>query len=186
VTIFSFHPTKCITGGEGGLAVSRNASVLAAMRGFRDGFVAKACVRLFSPLSDLAAGLVLSQLRQYSQALRMRRGIADRYRERFDQVLPGALNRSAMANSMFFRFPVHVSGGLDRFQGHFMSHGVHVRRGVDQLLHRLFGLNDADFPMSIRHFGTTVSLPIYPGLTPDEESVCMRSVSQVFGSARSE
>src|SRR6185295_3504020 len=37
VAIFSFHPTKCLTAGEGGVAVAADAATVERMRMLRDG-----------------------------------------------------------------------------------------------------------------------------------------------------
>lgn len=172
VAVFSFHPTKCLTAGEGGMAVSARPEVVAALRALRDGAGSPDRGRLFSPLSDIAAGLALSQLRRYEEALDRRRQIARKYTESLMQVRPECLNRDALERSMFFRFPIHVDEGIDACKGAFLEHGIHVRRGVDALLHRSIGLADREFPVSVEHFRSTLSLPIYPALTADEEQHC--------------
>jgi dTDP-4-amino-4,6-dideoxygalactose transaminase len=81
---------------------------------------------------------------------------------------------------MFFRFPVHIDGGLESCQAAFLENGIHVRKGVDVLLHRTLGLPDGDFPVSVRHFDSVVSLPIYPALTPAEESRCVETAAALL------
>ena len=136
--------------------------------------------RLFSPLSDIAAGLALAQLERYPEALSRRSRLARRYREAIEKSRPESLNHRALQRSMFFRFPIQLDGGLEACQDAFMEHGICVRKGVDSLLHRDVGLQDRDFPVSVRHFQSTVSLPIYPALTPEEESHCIERSAAVL------
>jgi len=173
VAVFSFHPTKCLTAGEGGMAVSSNPSIVAEMRALRDGSDSLDRGRLFSPLSDMASALALSQLRRYPEALARRMQIARRYEAALEKSRPNCLNRRAFSNSMFFRFPIRIHGGLESCQDAFLSRGIHVRRGVDELLHRSVGQTDVQFPASVKLFQSTVSLPIYPSLTAEEESRCI-------------
>lgn len=84
---------------------------------------------------------------------------------------------------MFFRFPLHRAGGLDRCQNDFLQRGIHARRGVDQLLHRLVGLGDAAFPRAVAHFNSTVSLPIYPALTDPDFNRCAEAARAIFAHA---
>ncbi len=133
-------------------------------------------------LSDLAAALALSQLRRYAEGLERRRRLARRYTEALQAAAPGCLRPAALARSMFFRFPVCVAGGLERCQAAFLARGIHVRRGVDALLHRTLGLDDRGFPRSVSHFETTVSLPIYPALTEPEQDRCVEAAAEVLTS----
>jgi len=181
VAIFSFHPTKCLTSGEGGVAVAADPATAERMRVLRDGARDRSRGRLFSPLSNIAAALALSQLERFSEMLDRRKRLAARYAEALAKVRPECLNRRALEHSMFFRFPVRVRGGLESCQAAFLKDGIHVRKGVDELLHRTSNLADDDFPISVRHFDSTVSLPIYPALTPQEEDHCVERAAAILG-----
>lgn len=183
VTVLSFHPTKCFTAAEGGMALSSNPEVLARMRSYRDGNAKHHfgyTSRLFSPLSDLAATLALSQLDRYEFCLARRKEIAAKYMAMLEAHCPAAINHSAFARSMFFRFPLQLAGGLEAYQDAFSLVGVQVRKGVDELLHRQMGLPDTQFPNAVKHFETTLSLPIYPALTDDELARCEYAIDHIF------
>lgn len=181
VAVFSFHPTKCLTAGEGGMAVSPDPGIVARMRALRDGTKSMDQGRLFSPLSDISASLALSQLRRYAAGLARRAQIACAYLDALDRSAPDCLNRQVLERSMFFRFPVRIKGGLDACQEAFLRKGIHVRRGVDFLLHRSIGYADTDFPLTVDLFRTTVSLPIYPALTAEEVDRCVGCAAEVLG-----
>lgn len=178
IAMFSFHPTKCFTAGEGGCAVSDDAVLLGRMRQMRDGAADRPSPRLFSPLSDVASALALSQLGRYREFLQRRRGIAARY----DAALPAAM-RPASPSTMHFRYVLRIRGGLEAVAAAFAARGIAVRRGVDELMHRLAGLADAAFPVATRHYRTAVSLPIYPALAEEEIERCVAAAKAVFGSA---
>lgn len=180
VAVFSFHPTKCLTAGEGGVAVSKDIQVVDRMRAYRDGKPSELQARMFSPMSDIAAALAISQLDQYSGMLARRQSLASRYRTVLENICPMSLNRRALERSMFFRFPVVVDRGIKSCHDDFLKRGIQVRQGVDALLHRHTRLDDTQFPVSVGLFDTTVSLPIYPALTVDEESRCLKSVADIF------
>jgi dTDP-4-amino-4,6-dideoxygalactose transaminase len=176
IAMFSLHPTKCVTGGEGGCAVASDPALVERMRRLRDGAADGSAARLISPLSDIAAALALSQLSRYGEFLERRRAIAARY----DAALPGA---KRPASGMHFRYVVSVAGGLEKVAAQFAEHGVAVRKGVDELMHRLAGLPDAQFPVAVRHFETSVSLPLYPALTEEEIKTCVGAAQAVVGAA---
>src|SRR5262245_4468864 len=183
VAVVSFHPTKCLTTGEGGMALSNRPPLLERMRQLRDGTDRGVRGRRFSPMSDLAGALGLSQLARYERALARRRLIADRYRTILAALAPECLPESTFANTMFFRFPVRLPGGTEAHAASFAARGVVVRKGVDRLLHRTLGLADAEFPVSVSLFETTVSLPIYPALSDEELSRCLEAAQGVLGAA---
>lgn len=177
VVVLSFHPTKCLAAGEGGMAISSDEKILNRMRAYRDGDSAIYASRLFSPLSDIASSLVLAQLDRYEDGLLRRREIASAYISVIDSCCPNILNKEALRNSMFFRFPLCVNGGLNSCQQDFADVGIQVRKGVDELLHRGSGQLDQMFPVAVDLFNTTISVPIYPALSSDEERRCVEAIS---------
>jgi perosamine synthetase len=181
VGVFSFHATKCLTTGEGGMVVSNDTTLLARMRELRNGTSSVSSGRLTSPLTDVQASLGLSQLARYPQFLARRQEIAELY---FSELrtcrmqLPVALQ----GRSVFFRFPVRVRGNLDRYQARFIELGIHVRRGVDTPLHRILGLDARSFPVAETLFAETLSLPIYPALQDQDLEKLLAAYRAVFES----
>lgn len=180
LVVLSFHPTKCLTTGEGGMILSQDKGLLAKCRLRRDASE-RTFGRQFSCLSEIAAALGLSQFARYPEFLRRRTAIALNYQTALNG-LPGLdLEWLEHVDTMFFRFPLKRAGGLDRCQADFLSRGIHVRRGVDQLLHRLLGIPDSLFPSAVAHFDTTVSLPIYPALNSTQLETCLQAATEIFG-----
>ncbi len=180
IAMFSFHPTKCLTTGEGGMAVSANPDLVAVMRSIRDGTNKADSGRFFSPMSDISASLGLSQLSRYHEALDRRKYLALKYKSALEKIVPNSLQYSALEKSMYFRFPIKINGGLDAYQDLFEEKNICVRRGVDKLLHRLCNLSDSNFPMSVELYNTTLSLPIYPALSDEEHVHCVKSAVEIL------
>lgn len=181
ILVFSFHPTKCLTTGEGGMAVTNHPELLEAMRALRDGVPGGDRPRVFSPLPDVSAALGLAQLEIYPAALERRRHIAAAYRKALEPLVPEALPpKRPGKGTMYFRFPLRVRGGCGAYAEAFEKHGVLVRSGVDRLLHRLAGLDDRNFPVATELFNSTLSLPIYPALTDAELDRCITAAHRVL------
>lgn len=160
--IFSFHATKMLATGEGGAVVANAPELLERVREARDRR------EIASPMSDLAAALGSAQLGRFGEFLLRRRKLAQLYFDGLPEALTEPLRRQA-EGSAFFRFPVRWSASsYAEAQSAFASSGVSVRRGVDQLNHRIAGIHDALFPNSVNRFETTVSLPIYPALADED------------------
>jgi perosamine synthetase len=173
MSVFSFHATKCLATGEGGLVTASDPELLANLRRVREQSV------LCAPLSDFQAALGLSQLNRYQTFLSLRQKIARRY---FDE-LPGSLIekvRQVEGRSMFFRFPAWLpKPGFEQWAAACARLGVTVRRGVDELLHRLCGLPDSAFPNASNCFLRTLSVPMYPALSSSEQDHVIHALTRV-------
>jgi UDP-4-amino-4-deoxy-L-arabinose-oxoglutarate aminotransferase len=170
VCVVSFHATKMLTTGEGGMALTADRVLADRMR-------ADASERR-DQLSDVQAALGRSQLRRYPAFLARRRELAERY-SRALASLPIALP-SLAGGSLFFRFPIRTSGDFDQMRAEFAAHGVHVRRGVDTLLHRSAGIEASRFPNAERLFRETLSIPLYPALSDAEADRVIAAAAKVL------
>jgi UDP-4-amino-4-deoxy-L-arabinose-oxoglutarate aminotransferase len=167
LSIASFHATKCLTTGEGGMAFARDRLMVDRLRGLK-----RSSHRL--PLSNLQAALGLSQLRRYGDFLDRRNQIAGRYRRAVpDRFLPPA---SVLGRTMHFRFPMRVEGDVAGLMAAFEAHGVLAKRGVDSLLQDQPGR----FPGAESAFQHTVSLPIHPSMSAQEVDRVVEAAQQVL------
>jgi len=163
--VFSFNAIKCLATGEGGMATSNDPALVDRMREVRSSN------EVASPMSDIQAVLGLSQLARYHEMLERRQSIARLYFDRLPARLTARLSE-VKKDSIFFRFPLVVSEEFELLRNSCEESGFAVRRGVDALIHRQFGLGDEAFPNAVNLFDATLSLPIYPALRESElESV---------------
>ena len=156
--VYSFHATKCLATGEGGMLVVGKGQ---GGTGGRNGRGPP------SGLSDLQAALGLSQLDRYEEFLARRLAIRAQYDVAF------ARNSALIAHLpkpdiFLFRYTIRSEGGFPAARDFFAARGVTVRRGIDDLLHRQTGIGDQAFPQSLKLYETTVSIPFYPALTDDQ------------------
>ncbi len=179
IAVFSFHPTKCLTTGEGGILISNNENIIDSAKKIMANNNYTTPIQI-SRLSNMAASLGLSQLRDYPSFLNKRQKIADKYIKSFNFLFNNEINYLRTVNTMFFRFPLIVKGGIDRYEKLFATKGIHVRKGVDKLLHRELGLKDYNFPNSVFLFSNTISLPIYPALTDIDVDYIIEETIKIF------
>ena len=69
---------------------------------------------------------------------------------------------------------------FDYIREHCEKKNIHVRRGVDQLIHRIIGLGDELYPNAIESYKKTVSLPIYPSLKKSEYQRISNILCELF------
>jgi UDP-4-amino-4-deoxy-L-arabinose-oxoglutarate aminotransferase len=173
ICVVSFHATKMLTTGEGGMALTSDRALAQRMR------TIAAAER--DQLSDLQAALGRSQLRRYPGFLARRRAQADYYCEALAS-LPISLPRRWLDESLFFRFPLRIAGDVDRIRAEFAALGVQVRRGVDALLHRAVGPGGVGFPKAERLFDQTVSIPLYPAMSEADAARVVAAAERVLPS----
>ena len=163
--VFSFHATKLLTTGEGGMLVTSDRHHLRIARALTEAGE-EPRPRQFAPLCDLQAALGRSQLARFDDMLSRRLSIAQDY----DRAICGSswLVKRRVATNCCFRYIAHATGTFHEASDAFARRGILVRRGVDELLHRTLGMDDWAFPNSVRLFESTVSIPCYPSLSQTE------------------
>jgi len=174
IAVFSFHATKCFTTGEGGAVLTDSEEYFSKLIEIQEQG------QVVSKLSDMQASLGLSQLERYSKFLERRLQMAERYCRELPEDIVLSMRALLGQGNIFFRFLVSVSKVDDRDIDFFSEKGIAVRRGVDTLLHRLNGELDNKYPNAVAKYQTTLSLPIYPALSDDEQSVIIREMNAYF------
>lgn len=176
--ILSFNATKCMTTGEGGMLVSNNALLIDRARVLVSTAKEDNAAGL-AVMSDLQAALGLAQLGRYSVFLERRHELFNVYHKLACELTKATIGYSANP-TFLFRYTLFVRQGFKSAQSALMEYGVHARRGVDELLHQRFGLDDHDFPNAINIFSKTISLPFYPSLSHQEQDQVTRAMQKVF------
>jgi len=179
VGVLSFHATKCLTTGEGGMLVAKNPEMIEKARVIRDGsqYLLR---RVPAPLSDLQAALGISQLDRYGVFLNKRKQIQKEYCD----ALSGKMDcvGGIFGKDFLYRFVMKNIGDFGLISKQFGNSSICVRRGVDTLLHREMNLPDEQFQNSVSLYNRTVSVPFYPALTePEIDRVCNALSSMSIG-----
>ena len=178
VSILSFHATKCMTTGEGGMLVTADPRWLDRARALLNSTNCENASSVGS-MSDIQAALGLAQLKRYSSFLERRAEMLRVYHQ-VGRLLNGARPGYPTDARFLYRYTLHTERDFEQVRARFLARGVKVRRGVDQLLHRRLGLDDQGFPSANRLFDRVVSLPFHPSLTIDEQAQVLRAAEEVF------
>jgi UDP-4-amino-4,6-dideoxy-N-acetyl-beta-L-altrosamine transaminase len=191
VTVFSFHPVKIITSGEGGMALTNHEEVAARMEMLRSHGITRKPDRFLQNtappwhyeqqllgfnyrMTDIQAALGLSQLQRLADYVERRNALARRY-EAGLRALPLQLPVVQQgAHSAFHLYVVRVKAewaGAKRASifGDLRSRGIGVNVHYTpvhlQPFYKQLGFVDGQFPESERYGQTAISLPLFPGLT---------------------
>jgi dTDP-4-amino-4,6-dideoxygalactose transaminase len=210
--VFSFHPNKNMTTGEGGIVVTRDAALAksVAVNRFhgidRDAFnrFSKAGSQIYDVIApgfkynmmDIQAAIGLHQLKRLDGFIAARRALAERYNELFADW--NSLTRPQPA-PFAHRHAWHLytvlieehACGIDRdsfiaaMKDRNIGLGLHYTAAhLFSYYRERFGYKPGDFPHAERIGAAIVSLPLFPTMTTAEQDRVVETIRDVFKAAR--
>jgi perosamine synthetase len=207
MTVFSFHPVKHITTGEGGMVTTDDGLKADRLRLFRNhGIDTDANQRearrewrydmvalgFNYRLSDIGCALGQSQLEKLPANLARRRQIVERYQAAF-AALPGVrppLVRSDV-NPAWHLYVIRLEGqALSARRGEVLAAlraeniGANVHYIPVHLLkyyRERFGYGGGEYPVAESAYESLVTLPLFHGMTDDDVSDVLAAVEKVVG-----
>jgi len=209
ITVFSFHPVKIITTGEGGMATTNDALLAQRMAELRSHGIVREAERFENHpagpwvyeqqqlgfnyrMTDLQAALGLSQLQRLDEIVAERNLQLQRYRELLADLPVWLLEVSEGVLSAVHLAVVRLAtASHDRhrqvFQGlRAAGIGVQVHYSPVHLqpYYRRLGFNEGQFPEAEAYAGSALSLPLFPGLIETELRQVVNALSQLVGTGR--
>ncbi len=205
ITIFSFHPVKIITTGEGGMALSNNKRLFEKLKLYRNHGVTRDPTLMKKKniskwyyeqielgynywISDVNASLGISQLEKINKFIKKRNEIAKMY-NRSLQNLPIYLPKIKKGNlSTFHLYVIKLKNSNTKYYNNIFS--KLLKKGIDVNLHYLpvhlhpyykkLGFKSGDFPISEKHAKSAISLPIYFDLNKKQLSHIIKTLKKII------
>ncbi len=190
VTVFSFHPVKIVTSGEGGAALTNDAGLAERMALFRSHGMTRDPALMENPpegpwayeqvelgynyrLTDIQAALGLSQLPRVDDYVARRHAIARRYDDALAGLDLARPVRDQASRSALHLYVVRLAGRasgrrrqiFDRMRAQGVGVNVHYIPVHLQPYYRRLGFAPGQFPEAERYYADALSLPIFPTLT---------------------
>ncbi len=192
ITVFSFHPVKILTTGEGGMALTNDERLYQRLLMLRTHGMVRDGARMGCQdegpwyyeqqelgfnyrLTDLQAALGTSQMRRIDDFLAARRRLALRYDEKLAHsglILPW---QHPDALSSYHLYPVQVPlasmrrAVFDGMRAAGIGVQVHYIPVPAQPYYRQLGMKMDDFPVAQAYYERALSLPIYPALSHEQQ-----------------
>ena len=189
ITVFSFHPVKIITTGEGGLATTNNSHLAQRMAKLRTHGITKdlTCFERIPAgpwsyeqqdlgfnyrMTDIQAALGLSQLKKLDAIVNERNRLFYRYRELLSE-LPLRLLKipNDVLSSLHLAVvrlkdnsPEHHRTVFNGLRASGLGVQVHYTPVHLQPYYRSLGFREGDFPEAELYASNAISIPLFPGL----------------------
>ncbi|MXS19950.1 UDP-4-amino-4,6-dideoxy-N-acetyl-beta-L-altrosamine transaminase [Pseudomonas oryzihabitans] len=202
ITVFSFHPVKIVTTGEGGLLTTNDSALAERLRRLRSHGITRDPALLQAEgqggwyyeqlelgfnyrITDIQAALGLSQLDRLEPFIARRRTLVQRYRELLAEVPVGLVGDQAGAESAWHLFPIRVDEGLrDHVFAGMRAAGIGVNLHYIpvhlQPYYRALGFAPGDFPEAERYYAQALSLPLYADLSEAQQDRVVRTLAELL------
>lgn len=197
-TVFSFHPVKHITTGEGGMVVTNrkdvyNSVVLNRTHGItRDTAKMNKCdggwyyemidLGFNYRITDIQAALGISQLKRAGRNVERRRQLARQYNEAFSDVT--GIKIPYEANNVCHAYHLYVIqvGNRKGLYDFLRSQGIYAQVLYYPLhlmpYYRQSGSKEGDCPVAEEYYRHCLALPMFPTLTDDQQQYVIQKVKE--------
>lgn len=198
ITVFSFHPVKIVTTGEGGLATTNDPELAQRMRRLRSHGITRDPARMQGPpagpwayhqielgynyrMTDIQAALGHSQLQRLGDYVARRHHLAERYDRLLTNLAVQTPYRDPRHYSALHLYPIQLRDG-DARRNAFQAlrdagigvnvHYIPVHKQPD---FQPFGFAAGDFPVAEAYYERAISLPLFPTMTKaEQDEVCQQ------------
>ncbi len=185
MTVFSFHPVKPITTGEGGAITTRDEQLAAKLRLYRSHGITREPAELqqASPggwyyeqqvlgfnyrLTDIQAALGLSQLTRLDALIASRQALAARYDNLLANLPLQPLRQQTDRTSGYHLYVIQVAERdslFARLRAAGIGVNVHYIPIPAQPYYRSLGQDPARYPGAQAYYRRAISLPLFPTLS---------------------
>jgi dTDP-4-amino-4,6-dideoxygalactose transaminase len=211
LTAFSFYATKTLTTGEGGMVTTEDDELADRMKMMRLHGIGRDAWKRYSSegswyyevlnagfkynLTDMQSAIGIVQLNKCTEMRSLRARIARQYTEAFSQYeeleTPTVLADRESAWHLYVlrlhldRLKIGRSEFIEQLKQRGVGTSVHF---IPLHLHPYY--RDAyhycheSFPVALREYCRSISLPIYPGMSPDQVAYVIEQVSKVVKQGR--
>ena len=206
LAIFSFHPVKHITSGEGGMITTNDSNLYEKIKKLRTHGITKNNNDFTNPihisgghdkypkwymemhdlgynsrLSDINAALGLSQLKRASQNLRLRKKIAQKYIDELNSNFFKHKTKKGHAYHLFVILCEKRQELYEYLRQHKINTQVHYFPiHLMPYYKRLKLYNNKDLFQSELYYSNCLSIPIYPSLSIEDQEFIINKMNNFF------
>jgi UDP-4-amino-4,6-dideoxy-N-acetyl-beta-L-altrosamine transaminase len=203
ITVFSFHPVKIITTGEGGMALTNDPALASLMQRFRSHGITsdsgkmqprpgdeiwnyqQVCLGYNYRMTDIQAALGVSQMQRLPELVQMRHLIAERYNNELVSLPIQLPWQHPDCYSSYHLYPIQVdqetSGTsqrqvYDALQAAGINVNLHYIPVYRQPYYEAMGFRAGCCPAAERYHKQTLSIPMYPTLRESDQALVISTL----------
>lgn len=206
ITVFSFHPVKIITTGEGGMALTNDDELAEEMALLRTHGITRNNSKLLQPtpgpwyyeqqtlgfnyrMTDIQAALGLSQLERLEEYIKQRNVRADQYNSALQDIPVQLPTVNPENRSAFHLYVVRIKNGairqrhsrvVEELRQNGIGVNMHYMPVHLQPYYRRLGFSEGQFPEAERHGQEAITLPLYPTLSRELQDTVVRTLKGVL------
>ena len=205
ITIFSFHPVKIITTGEGGMATTNNIDLAQKISRLRSHGITRNKNEMINDshgewyyeqqdlgynyrMTDIQASLGISQLKRISTFINKREKIAQKYDIEFEDLPIKIPKQNINVTSSRHLYVIRVDNKKSKSKHSELFYQLRKKRILVNLhyipihlqpYYRKLGFNFGDFPNSEEYYKEAISLPIYSTLSDEEQNYIIKNIKSL-------
>jgi UDP-4-amino-4,6-dideoxy-N-acetyl-beta-L-altrosamine transaminase len=205
ITVFSFHPVKIITSGEGGALLTNNKELSEKIRILRSHGVTRDQGFMDKPpdgdwyyqqislgfnyrMTDIQAALGLSQISRIDEFVEKRNTIAEIYKFNLNNLelsLPVTIDNTYSSFHLFViklkeQAKIDRKSLFDFLRTNNVGVNVHYIPVHTQPFYRDMGFSDGDFPVSEDYYTKALSIPIFPELQSEDQNHIIKKINEAL------
>ena len=199
-TVFSFHPVKIITTGEGGMVLTRDSALHEKLSRLRSHGITRDPSRMQGEpegpwyyqqielgwnfrLTDIQAALGASQMQRLDAFVDKRRARVRRYNEQLKNLAAVLPAQSPAGDPSWHLYVVQVENRrkvFDALRTAGIGVNVHYIPVHLQPYYRALGFKPGDFPEAERYYSRAISLPLYADLSDSQQDTVVAALARAL------
>ena len=206
ITVFSFHPVKIVTTAEGGMAVTNDAELAQRMEMLRSHGITRDRARMTHEpdgpwyyqqvelgfnyrMTELQAALGVSQMTRLDDFVKRRHELARRYDELLADLPVVTPWQHPDSYSGLHLFVIRLKLGeirashrevFESLREQGIGVNLHYIPVHTQPFYEIMGFAPDDFPESMRYYNEAISIPMYHGLTFEQQDAVVAALKQAL------
>lgn len=194
IAVFSFHPVKIVTTGEGGVCVTNSPALAEKIQDLRTHGITKNAQKMASAdvgpwfyemqdlgfnyrITDIQCALGVSQLSKLNSIIEKRNTLASSYKSLLKNLPLKVQSITESVHSAYHLFVVELTAEAKRdrrsvfdiLKAGNIGANVHYIPVHLQPYYEQLGFRRGMFPVSEQYYDHAITLPLFPGLTRDQQ-----------------
>ena len=194
ITVFSFHPVKMITTGEGGAALTNNVKLADCMNLLRSHGITKDLHKMKNKsegdwyyeqiilgfnyrMTDIQAALGISQLNRISKFIKERKKIADKYSSELDLRALSFLKQKKIGSNHYL-YVIKLDYADKKLRNklyyYLLENNIGVQIHYIQLYKNKFYKklgSEREYPNSEKYYNSTLTIPSFYNLNKEQQDI---------------